>query len=86
MAKEKPIIQQSKERKWQWIGHSLRQDPQAVERLVLNWSPQGRRKRGRLKEDTEENGRRRDFESGKEVLALAGNRIRCRCCMESLCS
>jgi hypothetical protein len=33
MAKGEPIIQQIKERKWQWIGHSLRKHPQAVERV-----------------------------------------------------
>jgi hypothetical protein len=32
MAKEKPIIQQMKERKWQWMGHTLRKDPQVIER------------------------------------------------------
>jgi hypothetical protein len=47
MAKEKPIIQQIKERKW--IGHALRKDSQATERQVLNWNPQGRRKKGRPK-------------------------------------
>jgi hypothetical protein len=49
MAKEKPIIQQIKERKWQWIGHALRKDPQVIERQVLNWNPQGWGKRGRPK-------------------------------------
>jgi hypothetical protein len=39
MAKEKPIMQQIKERKW--IGHTLRKDPQMIEGQVLNWNPQG---------------------------------------------
>jgi hypothetical protein len=41
MAKNKPVIQQIKERKWKWIGHTLRKDSQAIERQVLNWNPQG---------------------------------------------
>jgi hypothetical protein len=41
MAKEKPIIPQIKERKWKWIGHTLRKDSQVIEREVLNWNPQG---------------------------------------------
>jgi hypothetical protein len=41
VAKGKPIIQQIKEGKWRWIGHSLRKDPQAVQRQVVNWKPQG---------------------------------------------
>jgi hypothetical protein len=32
MAKEKPIIQQIKDRTWQWIGHTLRKGSQAIER------------------------------------------------------
>jgi hypothetical protein len=28
MAKEKPVIQQMKERKWKWIGYTLRKDSQ----------------------------------------------------------
>jgi hypothetical protein len=31
-AKEKPIIQQIKERKWKWVGHILRKDSHAIER------------------------------------------------------
>jgi hypothetical protein len=46
MAKEKLIIQQMKERKWKWIGYTLRKDSQVIERQVLNWNPQGRQKRG----------------------------------------
>jgi hypothetical protein len=36
MAKEKPIIRRIREKKWKWIGHSLRKDPQAIERYVLD--------------------------------------------------
>jgi hypothetical protein len=32
MGIKKPVIEQIRDRKWQWIGHSLRKDPQAVER------------------------------------------------------
>jgi hypothetical protein len=39
MAKEQSIIQQIKERKWKWIGHTLRKDSQAIDRQVLNWNP-----------------------------------------------
>jgi hypothetical protein len=30
-------------------GHTIRKDPNAVERIVLDWNPQGTRKRGRPK-------------------------------------
>jgi hypothetical protein len=39
MARENPIIQQIKERRWQWIGQTLIKGPQAIERQVLNGAP-----------------------------------------------
>jgi hypothetical protein len=38
-----------KKRKWKWIGHAIKKDPNAVERIVLDWNPQGTGKRGRPK-------------------------------------
>jgi hypothetical protein len=32
-----------------WIGHNIRKDQNTVERIVLDWNPQGMRKRGRPK-------------------------------------
>jgi hypothetical protein len=78
MAKEKSIIQQIREREWNWIGHTMRKDSQVIERQVLDWNPQGRHKRGRpkrtwrktLEEETGKVGKTR-----KEVGTLAQNRI-----------
>jgi hypothetical protein len=47
MAKEKPIMQHIRERKWKWIRHTLRKDSQVIERQVLISNPQGQCKRGR---------------------------------------
>jgi hypothetical protein len=74
IAKEKPIIQQIKERKWKWIGHTLKKDSQAIERQVLDWNPQGQRKRGRPKRTwrrTVEEEIGKVGETWKEVGALA---------------
>jgi hypothetical protein len=78
MAKKKPIIQQIKERKLKWIRHTLRKDSQAIERQVLNWNPQGQRKRGKPKrtwrrtiEDIGKLGK-----TWKEIGALVQNIIR----------
>jgi hypothetical protein len=46
---ENPIELQIKKRKWKWIGHTIRKDQNVVERIVLDWNPQGTRKRGRPK-------------------------------------
>jgi hypothetical protein len=43
---EKPIELLMKKRKWKWIGHTIRKDQNAVKRIVLDWNPQGTRKRG----------------------------------------
>jgi hypothetical protein len=46
---ENPIQLPIKKRNWKWIGHTTRKDPNAVERIVLDWNPQDTRKRGRPK-------------------------------------
>ncbi|XP_037300014.1 uncharacterized protein LOC119190875 [Manduca sexta] len=47
---ETAIDQQIKRRKWKWIGHTLRRDPEHIPRQALDWNPQGKRKRGRPKQ------------------------------------
>ena len=34
-------------RRWRWIGHVLRREPQSIARTALHWTPDGKRKRGR---------------------------------------
>ena len=46
---QEPIEQQIKRRKWRWLGHTLRKPADNVTRRGLRWTPQGKRKRGRLK-------------------------------------
>lgn len=36
-------------RRWKWIGHLIRRDRNSITRTALHWTPEGRRKRGRLK-------------------------------------
>ena len=38
-----------KRRKWNWIGHTLRNETGAIEKTALDWNPQGYRRRGRPK-------------------------------------
>jgi hypothetical protein len=69
---ETPVEHQSKKRKWKWIGHTIRKDENAVERIALDWNPQGTRKRGRPKKTwrrsiIEEAQRRKDVEGCEEV-------------------
>nr|XP_032513083.1 uncharacterized protein LOC116767039 [Danaus plexippus plexippus] len=42
---ETPIDLQIKRRKWKWIGHALRRDPEHIPKQALDWTPEGKRKR-----------------------------------------
>ena len=42
-----PIPETIKERKWRWVGHTLRQYPTSITRQALDWNPQGKHRRGR---------------------------------------
>jgi hypothetical protein len=60
-----------KKQKWKWIRHT-RKDPNAVERILLDWNPQGTRK---TKEDLEDVSCGRGTERKKDVEGgeVAGN-------------
>ena len=45
-----PITQQVRRKRWNWIGYVLRMPPAALPRVALRWTPDGCRKKGRLKE------------------------------------
>ncbi|XP_060559944.1 uncharacterized protein LOC132719985, partial [Ruditapes philippinarum] len=55
---QQPLDVLTRQRKWRWIGHTLRKPPTSITRQALLWNPQGKRKRGRPK-----NSWRRDTES-----------------------
>jgi hypothetical protein len=86
---ETPIEPQIKKRKWKWIGHTIRKDENAVERIALDSNPQGTRKRGRPKktwrrsimEEAQREGR-----TLREVKRLATDRSRWKTFVEALCS
>jgi hypothetical protein len=86
---EKPIEPQIKKRKWKWIGHTIREDENAVERIALDWNPQGTRKTERPKktwrrsimEEAQRGGR-----IWREVKRLAEDRSRWKSFVEALCS
>ena len=44
---QKEITIEIKRQKWNWIGHTIRKEYKAVERMALDWNPQGSRARGR---------------------------------------
>jgi hypothetical protein len=81
---QQPTGNQIKERKWCWIGHTLRKTEGAIE-----WSPQGTWRRGRprktWKKTVEEEAAEMEI-TWKEVKRLANNRTRWRGFTDVLCS
>jgi hypothetical protein len=49
ITKQKPTEIHIKRRKWNWIGHTLRNEAGAIEKTALDWNPQGYKRRGRPK-------------------------------------
>jgi hypothetical protein len=78
-AKQKPIELDIRQRKWGWLGHTLRRLPGDIAKAALEWNAQGTRSRGRPR-------RRRTIleeirlqgKTWNEVKALARNRVRWR--------
>jgi hypothetical protein len=50
IANQQPIAIQIKRRKLLWMGHTLRKPAGSIEKSVLDWNPQGARRRGHPKE------------------------------------
>ena len=55
---------------WRWIGHTLRKPRNNVNKRALFWNPQGKRNRGRPK-----NNRRRSAEQELRQIGLQWNQI-----------
>ena len=61
---QEPVEDLIRQRRWRWIGHSLRKPASSCTRQALTWNPQGKRKRGRprmtwrreLEADTKKSG------------------------------
>jgi hypothetical protein len=85
---ETEISIQIKRRKWTWIGHTLRKGNEAIEREVLEWNPQGKRRRGRPKQTWRRSVHNEALEKGKswsEVKTMARDMTRWRCFVDALC-
>jgi len=85
---ETEMSTQIKRRKWNWIGHTLQKGNEAIEREALDWNPQGKRRRGRLRHTWRRSAHSEALERGKswnEVKRMVGNRTRWRCFVDALC-
>jgi hypothetical protein len=88
IAHQKSIENQIKRRKWNWIGHTLRKEREAIGKTALDWNPQGYRRRGRPKRTwrrTMEDEIRSTRRSWNEVKGIAGYRNAWKLFMDALC-
>ena len=86
---QKPIDEEIRRRKWNWVGHTLRKRQGAIERAALDWNPQGARRRGRPKITWRRSVATEVENTGwtwNEVKALARDRDGWRGFVEALCS
>jgi len=85
---QKSTENQIKRRKRNWIGHTLRKETGAIDKTVLDWNPQGYRRRGRPKrtrQRTTEDEIRSTRRSWNEVKGIAGDRSAWKLFMDALC-
>ena len=85
---ETEIAVQNRRRKWNWRVHTLRKGQDTIESEVMDWNPQGQRKRGRPKQTWWRSVHSEALREGKswdEVKQLASNRIRWRRFVDALC-
>jgi hypothetical protein len=61
---EVKITERITKRKWNWIGHTLREE-NASEKEALEWNPQGQRKRERPKRSWQRTTREEALAAGK---------------------
>jgi hypothetical protein len=89
ITQQKPIENQLKRRKWNWIGHTLCKVVETMEKTALDWNTQGYRKRGWLKrmwQRTIQDEIRGTGRSWNEVTGIAGDRNAWKLFMDALCS
>ena len=47
--RQSPVREGIGRRQWRWIGHTLRKPESSITKKALDWNPQGKRSRGRLR-------------------------------------
>jgi hypothetical protein len=76
-AKQRPNELEIWQRKWEWLGHTLRQPPGDIAKAALEWNPQKTRPQTTWRRTILEEIRRQG-KTWKEVKVLARNRVRWR--------
>ena len=88
ITQQKPIENQIKRRKSNWIRHTLHKEIGAIEKTALDWHPQGYRQRGRSRR-TWRRTIEDEIRTGKtqnEVKGIAGDHNAWKLFMDALCA
>ena len=84
------MSEEVRRRRWRFIGHILRQQPDNDCVTALTWTPEGKRKRGRPKttwrRTVEKERSKAGWQSWREVRTAAQDRNRWRAHVEALCA
>ena len=84
------LSEEVRRRRWRFIGHILRQQPDNDCVTALTWTPEGKRKRGRPKttwrRTVEKERSKAGWQSWGEVRTAAQDRNRWRAHVEALCA
>ena len=79
-----------KKRRWKFIGHVLRGDPNSDAKTAMTWQPEGKRKQGRPKttwrRTVEAERNKAGWNSWSRVTTVAKDRVEWRKCVEALCA
>jgi hypothetical protein len=85
----RPVEMEVKARRWKWIGHVSRMERDAVPRVALRWTADGKRKRGRPKETwrrTVEREMKDQNLTWDKIARRASDRENWRTFVEALCT
>ena len=90
MAEMENLSEGVRKRRWKFIGHIMRKEPNNDCRTALTWTPEGQRKRGRPKTTRRKTAEREREKAGwknwSEVQIAAADRAGWRDCVEALCA
>ncbi|KAK3105137.1 hypothetical protein FSP39_017997 [Pinctada imbricata] len=86
---QEDIMVEISRRKWRWVGHVLRKDPNNITREAIYWTSDGKRKRGRPKTTwrrTAESELKQIGLSWRTIETRAKDRTEWRDCIDALCA
>ncbi|VDP23381.1 unnamed protein product [Schistosoma margrebowiei] len=83
-----PAEEEIRKRRWKWIGNTLRKSSNCITRQALSWNPEGKCKRGRLKNTLHreiEADMKRMNRNLKEMERIAQDSVGWRMLVSGLC-